>query len=79
MTTVDVVTKHHGSFVTFELISDRALVWFAENVSTEAWQWMQNVCAVEHRYAVDLLVGLVRAGFQCRDAESGRLAREVRQ
>ena len=37
--------------------------WVKENVNLESWQWLGDSFAVEHRYAVDLVVGMLGEGL----------------
>ncbi len=55
--------EDHGTLVLFRLWTPAARAWWAENVSTEAYQWLSSAVAVEHRYAEDLIHAMSDAGL----------------
>jgi hypothetical protein len=52
-----------GSIVVIHPLSEGCRAWIATNVHAEPWQWLGGSLAVDHRYAGDLVEGLVAAGF----------------
>lgn len=65
-TKVDVTVNDAGSIVQFTPISNAAKAWFNDNVQSESWQWLGNALGVDHRYAEDLIGGLIAEGFEVR-------------
>jgi hypothetical protein len=59
----DVRLEDEAAAVLFQPLTPAAHAWFKENVPTENWQWIGGRLAVEHRYADNLIDGLVKAGF----------------
>jgi len=63
----DVLVIPDGSVVLFQLCSRSAHVFVSEFVSTESWQWLGDTAfAVDHRFAPDLVRGMVNAGLDVR-------------
>jgi hypothetical protein len=61
----DVTIHDCGSIVQFELHTEAAKTWFAENVQAEGWQWFGNDrLNVDHRYAGHLAEGIIDAGLE---------------
>ncbi len=62
--TLDVTVYNGGSIFNFELHTQAAKDWVAENAQLESWQWttLQSF-AVEHRYAHDLAAGMIADGL----------------
>jgi hypothetical protein len=60
----DVMARSHGSVWMFEPVSPRAKEWVKENVAVEGWAWMGPAFAVDHRYADNLISGMVDAGME---------------
>jgi len=60
----DVVVENHGSLFAFTPVTAEARDWFSENVASEGWQWLGPSLCVDHRYAPDLVAGLVAAGLE---------------
>jgi hypothetical protein len=72
MTSIDDCDVHvldQGSMVIFVPLSEAAQNWFKENVSSESWQWVNGGLCVDHRYARDLIEGLVSAGMELEGME----------
>ena len=38
--------------------------WIDENLGLESWQWLGNSCAIEWRYAPDIVNGMQEAGLE---------------
>lgn len=56
----DIEIMNHGSIVLFRPVSGAAKAWL-ENVTDG--QWFGGALVVEHRYAVDLVIGARELGF----------------
>ena len=54
----------HGSVILIWPVSDAAHQWVEENVIAEPWQWFGGALGVDHRCALDLIDGIVAAGFE---------------
>lgn len=52
----------HGSIWLIRPLTEAAQEWVDENVAVESW--FGTAFAVEHRYAVDIVNGIVEAGFK---------------
>jgi hypothetical protein len=61
--TPDVSVSNHGTIFLFQPLTDAARGWIEENVVGET-QWFGSALAVEHRYARDLAVGMIRDGLR---------------
>ncbi len=60
----DFSVEDQGSVFLFRLLSEEAMAWTRANVLTEPWQWIgQHAFAVDHRYALPLLEGMLEEGF----------------
>lgn len=63
--TIDlIVTSDGGSLVGIQPLSEGGKAWFEENVATEPWQWLGQVCWIDARYAADLLEGAAYDGLE---------------
>jgi hypothetical protein len=60
----DFSVTDHGTLVAISPLTDTAREWIDENVVSEGWQWMGGSLFVEHRYAEDLVSGMVDAGLE---------------
>ena len=60
----DFRTADHGSVILIWPVSDAAHQWVEENVIAEPWQWFGGALGVDHRCALDLIDGIVAAGFE---------------
>ena len=58
----DFVIHNEGTILLFRPLTDAAREWLKANVQEDA-QWFGGALVVEHRYAGDLAVGLIKAGF----------------
>jgi hypothetical protein len=58
----DFIIRNEGTILLFRPLTDAAREWLEENVQADA-QWFRGALVVEHRYAGDLAVGLIQAGF----------------
>ena len=58
----DFIIYNEGSILLFRPLTDAAREWLEEHVQEDA-QWFGGALVVEHRFAGDLAVGLVQAGF----------------
>lgn len=61
---MDFTVMNYGSLVMVTPLSDAAQEWIAENVDQEGWQWFGGGLAVEHRYADDLIDGMLNDGLK---------------
>ena len=59
----DLCVLNCGSVFMFEPVTKRAARWVDENVHLESWQWHGSAFCVDHRFAVDLALGMVDAGL----------------
>lgn len=59
----DVRVRNEGTVVAFHPRTAVARAWITENVETEPWQWLGQSVVVEHRFASELVVGMLRAGL----------------
>ena len=57
---VDCQVENHGTIFLFRPVSDNAKDWLEENTDG---QWWGGGLAVEHRYAMDLALGMQDEGF----------------
>jgi hypothetical protein len=62
LTVPDVLVSNEGTLFLFTPVSDLARLWLVSNVQHDA-QWFGQALVVEHRYARDLALGLMEAGF----------------
>jgi hypothetical protein len=60
---LDVSVEHHRTVITFALLSTAARAFVADNVTTEAWQFLGGRLCVDRRCADALLAGMVDAGL----------------
>ena len=67
---VDAEVENHGTIFLVRPLTEAARDWLAENVSNES-QWFGAALVVEHRYAADLVDGMIGDGLnvQCRSAQ----------
>jgi len=61
---VDVLVENHGTIFLFKPQTEAAKQWFAENVQTEGWQWLGKGLGVDHRFAENLVAGMIEAGLE---------------
>jgi hypothetical protein len=61
MRQVDIIDQ--GTLVGFNPRTEEAKQWFADNVTSEGWQWMGSTLWVDHRMAGPLIDGLAREGL----------------
>jgi hypothetical protein len=66
MNAPDVLVNNEGTVYCFTALTPRAKQWFDENVETEAWQWFDATCVVDHGFALGLAVGMEDAGLELR-------------
>lgn len=59
----DVEVNDCGSVVMFAPMTAEAQQWVDTNVGLESWQWLGGAFAVEHRYADDLIEGMLNDGL----------------
>ncbi len=52
-----------GSIVVFIPEGDYEYEWLMLSTNAEPWQWQGRSLCVGHRYASDLLLGVIDAGF----------------
>ena len=62
----DVRIADHGSIVLFYTLSDASRAWWRDNVADGETLGAARV--VEHRYAMDILQGLIRDGLSIAPA-----------
>ena len=60
---VDVEVRNEGSIFLFCPHSPRGSEWIRDNVSDDA-QWWGSMLVVEHRYALDLVQGMLNDGLK---------------
>lgn len=59
----DVVVTNDGSVVSFAPQTPAATAWIEDNVQSESWQWLGKSLVVDHRYAAQLVQGMLDAGL----------------
>ncbi len=59
----DVRVEDHGSIVQLFLDTDAAREWVSEHVVAESWCFMGSSLLVEHRFASDIVAGMVDDGL----------------
>lgn len=59
----DVEVRDEGSIVLLTPISDAGRGWVDENLELESWQWYAGGVAIDHRYADDIIEGMVGDGL----------------
>ena len=69
---VDVTVEDHGSIYLFHPVSEEAQDWVTFHVSLEPWQWLCNRFSVEHRYAADLVAGMLEDGLTVGNTPEAR-------
>ena len=62
--TIDVRLSDEGSLIGFTPISEAAQDWFRLHVEAEDWQWMGDTLWIDHRFARDLMQGIVDDGLE---------------
>jgi hypothetical protein len=60
---VDIHIQNEGTVVLFRPLTQAANDWIEENIRGDA-QWFGGALVVEHRYAGDVVVGIVGAGLK---------------
>jgi hypothetical protein len=60
---MDILIHNRGSMFGFQPTSDVGRTWIDENLQTEGWQWLGRTLYVDHRYADDILDGMVNDGL----------------
>ena len=63
-----------GSVSILTPITDTAREWTEENVSFESWQTIGGGICIDHRFLVDLLEGILNAGFTIVDQHDRKLS-----
>lgn len=66
----DVKIDNQGTIWMFHPISEDAKAWVDENVQLESYQWMGPRFAVEHRYASQLVQGMMEQGLTVAEADT---------
>lgn len=61
---MDWTVMNHGSVVMFKPVSDQAKAWRDENIPVEDWAWLGEAFACEHRYAGNLVEGIIGDGME---------------
>ena len=59
----DFIIRNEYNVVMVEPTTAAAKDWVAANVEIDGWQWLGPAFAVDHRAAVDLLLGIDAEGF----------------
>jgi len=54
----------HGTIVQVIATSDEAKDWIDENVEAPAYMWNGTVLNIEHRFAGDILAGMIESGLE---------------
>lgn len=63
MRTPDVLVENHGTIFMLRPQTEAAEQWIEDHVQTEGWQWLGKGLAVDHRYAENLVAGMIEAGL----------------
>lgn len=65
------MTKEHdfevndeGTIVQIIPVSQTAKDWIDENVESEGWQWLGRALCIDHRYAEDIIDGMLSEGLE---------------
>ena len=64
---IDIIVADRGTLIGFAPASRLARTWFAENVSSEPWQWAGPTLWVDHRLAQQLRDGISDEGLGVLD------------
>jgi len=59
----DVLVRNEGSIIMLTPSTPEGKAWIDENLGLESWQWLGNSCAIEWRYAPDIIDGMRRDGL----------------
>ena len=62
----DVLVANAFTTFVFTPLTSRAKRWVAENVQSEAWQWLGASLVVETRFAWGLAQGMLDAGLELK-------------
>ena len=65
VTLADVAVANEGSVFLFEPLTGAAKQWIEDNVGGET-QWFAGSLCLEHRYALDLAVGMAGDGLRLK-------------
>jgi len=60
---IDVRVENHGTIFMIRPQTKAAEAWIEANVQTEGWQWMGKGLGVDHRYAENLVAGMIENGL----------------
>src|ERR1700739_173551 len=60
----DVTVRNEGSIIMLTPVSAEGKAWIDENLGLESWQWLGNSCAIEWRYAPDIVHGMMDDGLE---------------
>jgi hypothetical protein len=60
----DFSISDQGSIFLIRPLNEAARQWLDENVVSEPWQWVEDALCVETRFARDLVLEIVEAGFE---------------
>jgi hypothetical protein len=71
---MDVRTINQGTMIGFAPVTTAAEEWLEANVVSKDSQWLCGFLWVDYRYASDLMLGLIDAGFDLVDVKTGRHA-----
>lgn len=61
---VDFEVTDHGSIVQVHAKTQEAKDWIDENVEAPAYMWSGEVLNIEHRFADDIINGMLNAGLE---------------
>ena len=64
----DVTIIPDGSVVLFVPLTVKGRKWLRANVHSEPWQWLGSGLAVDHRFGMDIALGIKDAGLKARVA-----------
>ena len=60
---VDVYVHNEGTIFLLQPATGAGEKWLRQNCQTEDWNWLGRNLAVEHRYAADIVEGMVNDGL----------------
>jgi hypothetical protein len=63
MPPVDVLIQNEGTIFTFCPQTATAKAWIDANVNFDGWQWLSGALCCEHRFARDLIHGMLEDGL----------------
>lgn len=73
-TTPDVFATYSKAFVYLEPLSEDVEAWMRQNVDFGPYQEIGEGIAVDHPFAPDIIVALVKSGYTVQDTRTGNFA-----